>query len=71
MPRPHRSKEFYHAEIQEYIIECTHDGHLDEEEFFNKISGLQAAAGIDGVCPVEFQQMIQSHLRPEEVKKSA
>ena len=71
MPRPQRSRDFYQSEIVEFIIECTHDGVLDEEEFHNKISGLQAAASVDGLCPIEFQQMIQKSLQKQEFKKIA
>lgn len=70
MPRPQRDKDFYFFEISEYISDCTHNGVLDEEEFHNKISGLQAAASVDGICPVEFKQMIQQSLQ-DTYKQSA
>lgn len=69
--RPQRSTEFYYQEIQELISDCTHSGVLDEEEFHNKISGLQAAASVDGLCPIEFKRMIQENLLSPKLKESA
>lgn len=66
--RPGRDRAFYIQEIHEFISECTHGGVMDEEEFKNKISGLQAAAFVDGFNQVEFQKWV-SEIRFIEVEK--
>ncbi len=60
--------DFYENEIFEFINECTHDGELDIKEFDNKITGLQAAALVDGIEKPVFQKMVQVGLKKETVK---
>jgi len=70
MGRTKRSKDFYFNQIKELIMECTHNEVFDSEEFNNKISGLQAAALVDGLCPIEFEHMINQTFKGDSVKDS-
>lgn len=59
---------FYQSEILEFINDCTHDGELDIEEFDNKITGLQAAALVDGIEKKTFQEMVHQGLKHQTLK---
>lgn len=66
--RPKRDRSFYSFEVQELISECTHGGEFDSEEFDNKISGLKAAALVDGLDPQDFNSLVQQALKPSKLK---
>ncbi len=61
-----RSLEFYQQKLFEMISECTHGGELDLEEFEGLVSGLQAAASVDGFQDQEFQSLVQISLKQWE-----
>lgn len=53
-----RSLSFFRSEVSEVYSECTHRGILDLDEFCNKISGVWAAAQVQGVQKEEFISLI-------------
>jgi hypothetical protein len=55
---------YFRSEVFEVYSECTHRGALDLEEFCNKVTGVWAAAQVDGVCESDFQDLV-SELAPE------
>lgn len=64
--REPKDQNFYQYEVYELISECTHGGELDKEEFDNKISGLKAAALVDGHDHKWFMNMVSQCLFPVE-----
>lgn len=62
--RDPKDKNFYQFQVYELISECTHGGELDQEEFNNKISGLKAAALVDGHDAKWFMGMVSQCLFP-------
>lgn len=64
--REPKDQNFYQFEVYELISECTHGGELDTEEFNNKVSGLKAAALVDGHDPKWFMSMVAQCLFPHE-----
>ena len=61
--RQKRDLYFYEEQVFEFISECTHSGHLDYEEFENKISGLATAAQVDGIEKDKFNQLVAKALK--------
>lgn len=66
--RAKRDQSFYESEVLEFISECTHGGEFDVEEFDNKISGLKAAALVDGFIPEDFNKLVNQALHATKVK---
>jgi hypothetical protein len=56
--RAKRDHQFYETEVLELISECTHGSEFDHEEFDNKVSGLKAAALVDGMRPEDFNDIV-------------
>lgn len=69
-PREPKDRNFYRFEVYELISECTHNGELDQEEFDNKVSGLKAAALVDGHDAFWFMDMVSQCLFPTEDNSS-
>lgn len=70
--RPPKDQNFYRHEILELITECTHNGELDKEEFDNKVTGLKAAALVDGHESKWFMATVGQYLfSQEEAQKKA
>lgn len=57
--RTPREASFYQEQILEILSECTHGGVLSLEEFDCKISGLFAAAKVDGFNLKEFTGWVE------------
>lgn len=64
-----RKKEFYQEKLEEMIHECVHSGELDSEEFENKVSGLKAAALVDGLSHDQFKGLVDTTLAPFKAHK--
>jgi hypothetical protein len=63
-PREPKDQNFYRLEVYELISECTHNGEFDKDEFDNKVSGLKAAALVDGHDAGWFMEMVSQCLFP-------
>lgn len=61
-----RSASFFKSEVLEVLGECTHNGDLDLDEFCNKITGVWAAAQVDGVEAQEFEELV-ADFAPEAI----
>lgn len=69
--RQKRSVEFYREKITELISECTHGTEFDHEEFENLVSGLQAAASVDGLKKAEFDSLVTEAMKGDQSYKWA
>jgi|DeeseametaMP2916_FD_contig_21_328860_length_481_multi_8_in_0_out_0_1 hypothetical protein len=58
-----RCPEFYKERILEMMSECVHSGEFDHEEFENKVSGLKAAAVVDGLSQESFSGLVSTALK--------
>ncbi len=61
-----RPVSYFRSEVIEVCSECTHSGALDLDEFCNKITGVWAAAQVDGVAESEFENLI-AEFAPEAI----
>ena len=69
--RTKRDLNFYEAEVLELITECTHGDEFDREEFDNKVSGLKAAALVDGLRPESFNKIVTDAFKKQPSKVEA